>query len=340
MGLNYYNEIDLYAAEWLRNLIAAGHIAPGDVDTRSIVDVKANDLKGYTQCHFFAGIGVWSHALRSANWPDDRPVWTGSCPCQPFSIAGAGAGVADERHLWPAWFELIKQCQPDVIFGEQVESAIKHGWLDLVQNDLERENYIVGAAGIPAAGVGAPHIRHRLYFVAQSPEIGRRGGRDGDTPRDSGQIQTEGRGSFGELADTASDRRGGGSPSASVEERRATQSEQFGQLEAGLERRAVSNVGRAARMEIEQLADTIEGGRAGVSRDSKTQEQRIAQCGTSGFWGAADWIDCTDGKTRPVEPSTFPLAYGSTARVGRLRAYGNAIVPQAAQTFIEAYLES
>ena len=286
MGLNYYNEIDLYAAEWLRNLIAAGHIAPGDVDTRSIVDVKANDLKGYTQCHFFAGIGVWSYALRSANWPDDRPVWTGSCPCQPFSIAGSGAGVTDERHLWPAWFELIKQCRPDVIFGEQVESAIKHGWLDLVQNDLERENYIVGAAGIPAAGVGAPHIRHRLYFVAQSSEIGRRGRRDGDTARDSGQIQTEGRGASSELA------------------------------------------------------DTIEGGRAGVSGDSKTQEQRIAQCGTSGFWGAADWIDCTDNKTRPVEPSTFPLAYGSTARVGRLRAYGNAIVPQAAQTFIEAYLES
>ena len=286
MGFNYYNEIDLYAAEWLRNLIAAGHIAPGDVDTRSIVDVKANDLKGYTQCHFFAGIGVWSHALRSANWPDDRPVWTGSCPCQPFSIAGSGAGVTDERHLWPAWFELIKQCRPDVIFGEQVESAIKHGWLDLVQNDLEREDYIVGATGIPAAGVGAPHIRHRLYFVAQSPEVGRRGWRNGDTPRHSGQVQIEGRGSSSELA------------------------------------------------------DTIEGGRAGVSGDSKTQEQRIAQCGTSGFWGAADWIDCTDGKTRPVEPSTFPLAYGSTARVGRLRAYGNAIVPQAAQNFIEAYLES
>ena len=291
MGLNYYNEIDLYAAEWLRNLIAAGHIAPGDVDTRSIVDVKANDLKGYTQCHFFAGIGVWSHALRNANWPDDRPVWTGSCPCQPFSIAGSGAGVTDERHLWPAWFELIKQCRPDVIFGEQVESAIKHGWLDLVQNDLEREDYIVGAAGIPAAGVGAPHIRHRLYFVAQSPEVGRRGRRDGDTPRHSGQIQTEGRSAFSELADNIDARSQGGL-------------------------------------------------RGGPDKERQDQHGHVGCYGTIGFWGAADWIDCTDGKTRPVEPSTFPLAYGSTARVGRLRAYGNAIVPQAAQNFIEAYLES
>lgn len=51
----YYNEIDPYAAQWLRNLIAAGHIAPGDVDERSIEDVKPDDIKHYTQCHFFAG---------------------------------------------------------------------------------------------------------------------------------------------------------------------------------------------------------------------------------------------------------------------------------------------
>jgi len=173
---NYYNEIDPYAAQWLRNLIDAKQIAPGDVDTRSIVDVRADDLKGYTQCHFFAGIGVWSHALRQSGWPDSRPVWTGSCPCQPFSAAGNQKGIADERHLWPVWFNLIRECRPPVIFGEQVEAAVNHGWLDLVYDDLEGENYAVGAAGIPAAGVGAPHIRHRLYFVAQSPAVRRRGG--------------------------------------------------------------------------------------------------------------------------------------------------------------------
>jgi DNA (cytosine-5)-methyltransferase 1 len=291
MAKAYYNEIDPYAAQWLRNLIDAGHIASGDVDTRSIVDVKASDLTGYTQCHFFAGIGVWSYALRQSGWSDSRPVWTGSCPCQPFSVAGAGEGVSDERHLWPVWFELIKQCRPDVVFGEQVESAIKYGWLDLVQSDVEREDYILGVAGIPAAGVGAPHIRHRLYFVAQSPAVRRRGGGDGNTTWYSGQVQTEGRSSSSELANDIDTRPQGWVWGGAYEERQ----DQHG------------HVGR--------------------------------NC-TTGFWAAADWIDCKDGKTRPVEPSTFPLAYGAPARVGRLRAYGNAIVPQVAQAFIEAYLET
>nr|WP_232357146.1 DNA cytosine methyltransferase [Burkholderia contaminans] len=95
-------------------MIAAGHIAPGDVDERSIEDVRPDDLRAYDQCHFFAGIGVWSHALRRAGWTDDRPVWTGSCPCQPFSAAGKGLGFDDERHLWPAWYWLIGERRPPV----------------------------------------------------------------------------------------------------------------------------------------------------------------------------------------------------------------------------------
>ena len=84
----YYNEIDPYAAQWLRNLIEAGQIAPGYVDERDIRDVSPSDLIGFTQHHFFAGVGVWSYALRLAGWPDDEPVMTGSPPCQPFSSAG------------------------------------------------------------------------------------------------------------------------------------------------------------------------------------------------------------------------------------------------------------
>lgn len=166
----YYNEIDPQAAQWLRNLIAAGHIAPGDVDERSILDVKPSDLSGYTQCHFFAGVGIWSLALRRAGWPDDRPVWAGSCPCQPFSSAGKSAGFADERHLWPYWHHLIRVMRPGRVFGEQVAGKDGLGWLDLVQADLEGEGYAVAPVDLCAAGVGSPNIRQRLWFVAERLE--------------------------------------------------------------------------------------------------------------------------------------------------------------------------
>lgn len=119
----YYNEFDPFAAQWLRELIADGLIAQGEVDERSILDVRPADLKGYAQHHFFAGIGGWSYALRLAGWPDDSAVWTGSCPCQPFSSAGKRTGTSDERHLWPAFFDLIEACRPPVVFGEQVASS-------------------------------------------------------------------------------------------------------------------------------------------------------------------------------------------------------------------------
>ena len=101
--MNYYNEFDKYAAQWLRNLIEAKLIPAGDVDERDVRDVRTEDLDGYAQCHFFAGIGGWPLALALAGWRGDEEVWTGSCPCQPFSVAGKAGGVGDERHLWPAF---------------------------------------------------------------------------------------------------------------------------------------------------------------------------------------------------------------------------------------------
>lgn len=173
----YYNEFDPYAAQWLRNLISAGLIASGDVDDRSIADVQPSDLEGYTQCHFFAGIGGWSLALRLAGWGDDQPVWTGSCPCQPLSSAGQRKGHADERHLWPTFYGLIAQCKPSVVAGEQVANKDGREWLSAVRADLEGLGYAFGAADLCAASVGAPHIRQRLIWLADS-ERGRLQGRD------------------------------------------------------------------------------------------------------------------------------------------------------------------
>lgn len=166
--MNYYNENDPKAAAWLRELILAGQIPPGDVDERSICDIEPNELNQYTQCHFFAGIGGWSYALKLAGWPIDRPVWTGSCPCQPFSTAGKQLGTADERHLWPVFFRLITECRPSVVFGEQVASRDALGWLDGVFSDMEGEGYACGAADLCAAGF-AVHQRQRIFWAATNP---------------------------------------------------------------------------------------------------------------------------------------------------------------------------
>jgi len=166
----YYNDNDLFVACWLQNLIAHNLIVPGVIDTRSITEVTADDVRPYKQAHFFAGIGGWSYALRLAGWPDDRPVWTGSCPCQPLSSAGQRQGHADGRHLWPAFYRLIAECRPPTIFGEQVASDLGREWLAGIRADLETLGYAVGAADLCAASVGAPHIRQRLYWVATFAE--------------------------------------------------------------------------------------------------------------------------------------------------------------------------
>jgi len=200
----YYNEHDSFAAEWLRGLIREGLIPDGHVDERDIQDVQPGDLAGFQQCHFFAGIGGWAYALELAGW-GDRPVWTGSCPCQPYSSAGKGEGAADARNLWPAWVRLIRECRPVTVFGEQVEAAVRHGWLDAVSSDVEAEGYAFGAVVLGAHSVGAPHIRQRLWWVADGNRRGcevraeqQRQPEQDPTDRDSRGAHVGGRGRVGD----------------------------------------------------------------------------------------------------------------------------------------------
>ena len=318
----YYNELDPYAAAWLRNLIARGLIAPGDVDERSITDVRPDDLRGYEQCHFFAGIAGWSLALRIAGWPDDRPVWTGSCPCQPFSAAGKQRGSEDERHLWPAFFGLIRECRPASVFGEQVAGTAGLAWLDHVCADLEGAGYAAAAADLCAAGAGAPHIRQRLYWVAHRNTPGRGEQRlsgifDGE--RQAQRYDADGCSANG-LADTA-------------EPGRCEQP----QRDAGAHGRPAAESGRLR--DAGRLGDAAGARPQGREQSGQRADAQLApteRAGSPDAWSYLEWIECSDGKARPTKPGLFPLAHGIPNRVGRLRAYGNAIVPQVAAVFVMA----
>ena len=365
--MNYYNEFDPYAAQWLRNLIAAELIPAGIVDERSIEDVKPNELTGYTQCHFFAGIGGWSLALRLAGWPEDRPIWTGSCPCQPFSAAGKGLGVTDERHLWPAWFHLIEQCQPDVIFGEQVEAAIKHGLLDLIQTDLEGTGYAVAPVCVPAAGVGSPQGRHRLWFVAdhQSEQCKRQMPEQGGKPHIGGErVPTGGCLYPDELADTDASgytppcykcgetKHEGDQRTGAAADRGSSPSDLELPQGNGRDQRWAEPDGRSVTpgRRPDELADSQCIGRHRWEKSCRSSgeglsvTQRLLHVGAGAGalnqpWRDVDWLYCRDGRWRSVAPGTFPLAHGVPGRVGRLRAYGNAIVPQVAAEIIKAFME-
>lgn len=310
----YYNEHDEFAASWLRNLIAAGLIADGEVDTRSIVDVRPGDLVAFKQCHFFAGIGGWSYALRQAGWPDASPVWTGSCPCQPFSLAGAQRGFNDERHLWPVWRELIRECSPAIVFGEQVASATE--WLGLVRGDLEAMEYAVGAMPIQAAGAGADHLRDRYWFVAHSDDARSQGrgilperaseraaGTDGLADADSNAIRIE-------------PGRSGGPRGASVREHR-NDSEV-----CPANANELGDVGHTTSNHKQRLGESSEGGR------------REGQAGGSS--PDLEWVIGADGKARRVKPGIRLLAHGIPNRVGLLRGFGNAIDHRPAAAFIAA----
>jgi DNA (cytosine-5)-methyltransferase 1 len=285
----YYNEMEPYAAQWLRNLIDKGLIAKGEVDERSILNVAPEDLRGFTQCHFFAGIGGWSLAARLAGWPDERPLWTGSAPCQPFSTAGQQKGQADERHLWPVFFGLIRACRPPVVMGEQVAAAVGKDWLDGVSTDLEGIGYACGAVVVPACAVDAPHRRDRLWFVGHTNVSRAHALAEAGASR-----HPIGKSSGGDVADALF-------------------------------------VGRPGPRALGRPSDPTAG---------DDGEASDAVNAGAGFWSGHRWAVGADGKARRVEPSIRLLAHGVPARVGKLRAYGNAIVPQVAAEIIGAYLDA
>jgi len=339
MGV-YYNEFDPKVAAWLKQLIKNGDIADGEVDERSIADVEASDLRGFTQHHFFAGIGTWSYALRSAGWSEDRPVCTASLPCQPFSATGNQKGKEDERHLLPRFLDLVRQCRFDTIIGEQVPRAIKHGWLDDLYDEMERENYTVGSVVLTAAGAGKAHIRQRLYWVANAKN--RDGWREPQQPASvGGEARVElGRSSEEDgMAYSSGEglQRHGKPGQCGVQKQEGRQGEVRHCATSSL----VSGMGRPSSDRPQSRSEAAETSRHGSSTDSAS---------------GVDWIYCGDEKYRPIKSSIAPLVNGvargvvysggaidpnntGLAKSIRIKGYGNAIVAPLATQFISAIME-
>lgn len=298
----YYNDTDPFVCDWLLELMKDGYISEGDVDRRSITEVEPSDLKGYTRCHFFAGIGGWDLALQMAGWSEDREVWTGSCPCQPFSSAGSNRGTEDERHLWPTFSELIAECCPPTVFGEQVASKAGRSWLAGVFADLETMGYRRSGADLCGAGVGSPHIRQRLFWLAD----------------------TNSGGCFQSKADHSE-------PEEGTPERNALES-----LPGG--RSGVCNgVGNAHLQRPQGHWGSIElnGSERWQPKDGHRSSTGLVRCVEPRRGGTTT----VRHRRVPTEPTLYPMAYGVPNRVGILRGAGNAIVPQVAAEFISAYLE-
>lgn len=338
----YYNEIDPSACAVLRELIARDVIAPGDVDDRSIKEVTPNDLHGYTQVHFFAGGGLWSVAARLAGWPDERPLWTGSCPCQPFSAAGKGAGTDDPRHLWPDLHRLVSSCRPPIVMGEQVAGAAGYGWFDGVRADLARETYACRAVDIPACAIDAPHQRNRLYWIALDDGISQGlEGQRGNVDRGEGRSHSLGSAAATDgvlFGDAESIRRREGRSEYELWRGRDASPDADVQLQSDA---ATERNGR----ELGELS--AQEGR-GV-REISGQRDRRSQSGfahrnvqrNGSWWADAEWIvSPIDGKARRTKPGLPFLVDGLPGRVDLWRVGGNAISPILAAEVIAAFLDT
>jgi DNA (cytosine-5)-methyltransferase 1 len=324
--MHFYNDNDPSSAEWLRGLTKEGLIPDGEVDERSIGDLRASEVAGFTQCHFFAGICGWPYALELAGWPIDEPVWTASCPCQPFSCAGKRKGFDDARHLWPVFAKLVAECRPPVVFGEQVASPAGRDWYAGVRSDLEAMGYAVSAADLCAACVGSPTIRQRLFWVSYSQSERSRASREiqGESGRRQRPLgRTDARVAV-RLGDSDCD---GPSP-----RRRAIKAARHGSA-ALADGGGPQELGDASGAGLEERASD-----GGVRRPARRAlEGQAAELRSLGPW--SDFIIVRDNKGKlrrtPAEPAFFPLADGLPGRVAQLRGLGNAIVPQLAAVFIE-----
>ena len=212
---------------------------------------------------------------------------------------------------------LIRQCRPDVVFGEQVASAAGRAWFDLVSTDLEGLGYACGAHDLCAASVGAPHIRQRLFWVADCDQTGLRGQRRTGLPEDGhppSWNNADGRGEAGGMEKSRPQSEGRGVS-------RSDQSVGAGQLDAPDQSGGSSRVGFWSALEWLPC------------RDGKYRPTQ------SGLFPLVARLPKGVGRSGDSRGEVDADAT-TEARVMRLRGYGNAIVPEVAAEFIASYCDA
>lgn len=167
----YYNDIDPYCCKVLQKNIERGYLPQGDVDGRDIREVRAEQLVGYQHIHLFAGIGGFVLGMQRAGYPRHLRTLTGGFPCTDISNAGLLAGITGEQSgLWKEQYRLIQDsidcgCRFDYILIENVAALVGRG-LDTVLIDLAKVWYDAEWTTLRASDFGAPHQRERVFIVA------------------------------------------------------------------------------------------------------------------------------------------------------------------------------
>jgi len=324
------------AAEWA-GFTTVGQCEFADYPTKVLEkhwpDVpRWRDIRTLTREDFYARTG-----LRTVD------VISGGFPCQPFSVAGKQKGKEDDRYLWPEMLRVIRELQPAYIVGENVSGILRIA-ADEVCQDLDREGYEVGIFNFEAAAVGAFHRRERVFFVGYAEHNGLSAATvAGGVAKASGDIEKgqkppgefEGTGRPGDDADVADTNRTRLSV-ARHESGNETFSGEHRIEHSGCDAPDTNN-GRWAMRRNGELSAVEAAGGIGCDNRGGAQEYVAGE-----RWDIEPRLGrVVDGFPRWLdEPVDVPrLAVGVADRVGRLKALGNAVVPQQAYPIFRAIAE-